>query len=54
MCFNVCLRDKLVGAERTVFGKWFQRNGVAQAKEGKPFDIFLNKGIMKGLKKKEL
>ena len=31
------LKDKYECAERTVFGKWFQRNGAAQEKERKPF-----------------
>ena len=36
-------KDKYVGAERTVLGKWFQRNGAAWANERKPFDFLLKK-----------
>ena len=35
------LKDKYVGVEWTVLGKWFQRNGAAKAKERKPLDILL-------------
>ena len=33
-------KDKYVGAERTVLGKWFQRNGAARANEWKSFEFF--------------
>ena len=46
-------KDKYVGAERTVLGKWFQRNGAAWANERKPFDFLLKNGNVRGLKEEE-
>ena len=43
--FQVFLKDKYEGAERTVLGKWYKRNGAAIiSKERKSFDIFLKNG----------
>ena len=44
---------KYVGAERTVLGKWFQRNGAAWANERTPFDILFKNGNVRGLKEEE-
>ena len=46
-------KDKYVGAERIVLGKWFQRNGAAWANERKPFDFLLKNGNGRGLKEEE-
>ena len=42
-----------MGAEQTVLGKWFQRNGVAQAKERKIFAILLKNGNVRWLKEEK-
>ena len=46
-------KDKYVGAERIVLGKWFQRNSAAWANERKPIDFLLKNGNARGLKEEE-
>ena len=46
-------KDKYVGEERIVLGKWFQRNGAAWAMERESFDFLLKNGNVRGLKEEE-
>ena len=47
------LKDKYVGAEWIVLGKWFQINGAAWANEQKTFDFLLKSCNVRGLKEEE-